>query len=204
MHSAGSVPARRQHIPGAHVGTAVQRIRPARPPRRPHPAPGRRGGGLLRRGPLRTAPGSGARTGHAPVAADRDRRLPDAEREPSFLRRKPLHDGAGARSVDARSGGSREEDQHEEEPKIAREARGGGEEATSAESAGEDHPLAEPIGQRDEIVCRPRGSRLRERLREGLRQVRAAAGIDAVCTVVEVAPWSRIPEARALFVPRDD
>ncbi|MCW2977193.1 MAG: hypothetical protein JWM06_2474, partial [Actinomycetia bacterium] len=26
----------------------------------------------------------------------------------------------------------------------------------------------------------------------------------SVCTVVEVAPWSRIPETRALFVPRDD
>jgi hypothetical protein len=25
-----------------------------------------------------------------------------------------------------------------------------------------------------------------------------------VCTVVEVAPWSRIPEARALLVPRDE
>jgi len=51
---------------------------------------------------------------------------------------------------------------------------------------------------------RPRGARLRERLREGLRQARAAAGMDAVCTVVEVAPWSRIPEARAMLVPRDD
>ena len=42
------------------------------------------------------------------------------------------------------------------------------------------------------------------RLREGLRQVRASAGSGSVCAVVEVAPWSRIPEARALFVPRDD
>jgi hypothetical protein len=25
-----------------------------------------------------------------------------------------------------------------------------------------------------------------------------------VCTVVEVAPWSRIPEARALLVPKDE
>jgi hypothetical protein len=29
-------------------------------------------------------------------------------------------------------------------------------------------------------------------------------GADAVYTVVEVAPWSRIPEARAILVPRDD
>ena len=35
-------------------------------------------------------------------------------------------------------------------------------------------------------------------------QVRAAVGMDAVCTVVEVAPWSRIPESRAILVPRDD
>ena len=32
----------------------------------------------------------------------------------------------------------------------------------------------------------------------------AAVGAGGVSTVVEVAPWSRIPEARALLVPRDD
>ena len=42
------------------------------------------------------------------------------------------------------------------------------------------------------------------RLREGLRQVRASTGTGSVCAVVEVAPWSRVPEARALVVPRDD
>jgi protein ImuB len=63
--------------------------------------------------------------------------------------------------------------------------------------------LAESVGTQAELV-RPRGSRLRERLRGGLRQVRAAVGMDAVCTVVEVAPWSRIPESRAILVPRDD
>jgi hypothetical protein len=41
-------------------------------------------------------------------------------------------------------------------------------------------------------------------LSEGLRQVRASTGSGSVASVVEVAPWSRIPEARALFVPRDD
>ncbi len=45
---------------------------------------------------------------------------------------------------------------------------------------------------------------LQQRLKEGLRQVRAAVGVGGVSTVVEVAPWSRIPEARALLVPRDD
>ena len=62
--------------------------------------------------------------------------------------------------------------------------------------------LTEVTGYQEELV-KPRGVRLRERLREGLRQARTAAGVDAVCTVVEVAPWSRIPEARAMLVPRD-
>ena len=63
--------------------------------------------------------------------------------------------------------------------------------------------LTDSVGAQAEIV-RPRGSRLRERLREGVRQTRAGVGLDAVCTVVEVAPWSRIPESRAILVPRDD
>ena len=63
--------------------------------------------------------------------------------------------------------------------------------------------LTESVGTQAELV-RPRGSRLRGRLREGLRQVRAAMGMEAICTVVEVAPWSRVPEARAILVPRDD
>ena len=63
--------------------------------------------------------------------------------------------------------------------------------------------LADGAGVQQELV-RPRGARLRERLREGLRQARTAAGMEAVCTVVEVAPWSRIPETRAILVPRDD
>ena len=53
-------------------------------------------------------------------------------------------------------------------------------------------------------LVRPEGEELEARLREGLRQVRASAGAGAVATVVEVAPWSRIPEQRALLVPRDD
>jgi hypothetical protein len=51
---------------------------------------------------------------------------------------------------------------------------------------------------------RPEGAQLRGQLKEGLRQVRASTGSGSVCTVVEVAPWSRIPEARALFMPRDE
>jgi len=62
--------------------------------------------------------------------------------------------------------------------------------------------LAEWTGQQLELV-RPEGSTLGSRLKEGLRQARASVGTGAVCTVVEVAPWSRIPERRALLVPRD-
>lgn len=63
--------------------------------------------------------------------------------------------------------------------------------------------LTDSVGTQSEFV-RARGSRLRERLKEGLRQARVGVGLDAVCTVVEVAPWSRIPESRAILVPRDD
>jgi protein ImuB len=63
--------------------------------------------------------------------------------------------------------------------------------------------LAAAVGHQLELV-RAEGDDLREHLSEGLRQVRAGAGSGAVCTVVEVAPWSRIPEQRALLVPRDD
>jgi hypothetical protein len=48
------------------------------------------------------------------------------------------------------------------------------------------------------------GGELDVRLREGLRQVRASTGTGSVNQVVEVAPWSRIPETRSVFVPRED
>jgi protein ImuB len=62
--------------------------------------------------------------------------------------------------------------------------------------------LAEHQGQQLALV-EPAGEEAAGRLREGLRQVRASTGTGSVCAVVEVAPWSRIPEARALVVPRD-
>jgi len=62
--------------------------------------------------------------------------------------------------------------------------------------------LAESAGRQLALI-RPEGDELQTRLRDGLRQVRARAGAGAVATVVEVAPWSRIPEQRALLVPRD-
>ncbi len=63
--------------------------------------------------------------------------------------------------------------------------------------------LAEHTGEQLELIA-AEGAALQGRLQEGLRQVRAAVGAGGVSTVVEVAPWSRIPEARALLVPRDD
>jgi protein ImuB len=63
--------------------------------------------------------------------------------------------------------------------------------------------LAEHTGEQLELLA-AEGDVLQGRLREGLRQVKAAVGSGGVSTVVEVAPWSRIPEARALLVPRDD
>ena len=63
------------------------------------------------------------------------------------------------------------------------------------------HPVAGPLRQLELLAA---GAEDRSRLSEGLRQVRASTGSGSVCNVVEVAPWSRIPETRALFVPRDD
>jgi hypothetical protein len=66
-----------------------------------------------------------------------------------------------------------------------------------ADHAGNQLSLVPPEG------LGAKGSEQDGRLREGLRQVRASTGSGSVCAVVEVAPWSRIPEARALVVPRD-
>lgn len=62
--------------------------------------------------------------------------------------------------------------------------------------------LAPWTGQQLELV-RPDGAELRARLKEGLRQVKASSAAGGVYSIVEVAPWSRIPEQRALLVPRD-
>src|SRR2546423_596967 len=63
--------------------------------------------------------------------------------------------------------------------------------------------LAQTVRRQLELV-QPEGLELRAHLSEGLKQVRAGAGSRAVGSVLEVAPWSRIPEQRALLVPRDD
>jgi nucleotidyltransferase/DNA polymerase involved in DNA repair len=63
--------------------------------------------------------------------------------------------------------------------------------------------LTSSTGMQLELVP-ARGRELRVHLQDGLRQVRASTGSGSVCAVVEVAPWSRIPESRALLVPRDE
>ena len=62
--------------------------------------------------------------------------------------------------------------------------------------------LADSRGDQLALVA-PEGEDLQERLKDGLRQVRASTGGGAVCTVVDIAPWSRLPEQRALLVPKD-
>jgi protein ImuB len=63
--------------------------------------------------------------------------------------------------------------------------------------------MTESTGEQLALV-KTEGAELQIKLKEGLRQVKASTGRGAVASVVEVAPWSRIPEARALFVPRDE
>ena len=50
-------------------------------------------------------------------------------------------------------------------------------------------------------LARAPGDERRERLTEAVRQVRSAAGRDAVLRVLEVDPGSRVPERRAILVP---
>lgn len=52
-------------------------------------------------------------------------------------------------------------------------------------------------------LFRPPGELLRERAAEAARQVRAGMGEGHLWRVVEVAPWSRLPEGRDLLVPFD-
>jgi nucleotidyltransferase/DNA polymerase involved in DNA repair len=64
----------------------------------------------------------------------------------------------------------------------------------TALSAGSDRQLA---------LIRPASELVRERASEAARQVRAGLGEGHLWRVVEVAPWSRVPEGRDLLVPFD-
>ena len=58
-------------------------------------------------------------------------------------------------------------------------------------------------GDRQMALIRPASELLRERASEAARQVRAGMGEGHLWRVVEVAPWSRVPEGRDLLVPFD-
>jgi protein ImuB len=59
-----------------------------------------------------------------------------------------------------------------------------------------------PEGAAQPTLTRDDGERRRESLSEAVRQARAAAGRDALLRVVDVEADSRIPERRAMLVPR--
>ena len=60
--------------------------------------------------------------------------------------------------------------------------------------------LGEP-GGRQQLLMRPAQELRRERASEAALQLRAAMGEGHLLRVVEVAPWSRLPEGRELLVP---
>ena len=63
--------------------------------------------------------------------------------------------------------------------------------------------LTDSVGTQEELV-RPAAAACESGCGKGCGRSEPRPGLDAVCTVVEVAPWSRIPESRAILVPRDD
>jgi hypothetical protein len=58
-------------------------------------------------------------------------------------------------------------------------------------------------GGRQQMLLRPASEVRRERASEVAHQLRAALGEGHLLRVVEVAPWTRLPEARHLLVPYD-
>jgi protein ImuB len=60
--------------------------------------------------------------------------------------------------------------------------------------------LGDANGRQEELL-RPAAEVRRERAAEAARQLRAGLGDGHLLKVIEVAPWSRIPEGRSLLVP---
>ena len=78
-------------------------------------------------------------------AADRDRGLPDAERQPALAAREPAHHGPAAARVDRSPGRSGQREEYEER-RPARDGRRRRQRERSTEQAGrDDDPLAHPI-----------------------------------------------------------
>ncbi len=58
-------------------------------------------------------------------------------------------------------------------------------------------------GDQQLSLLHPPEELLRERAAEAAKQVRAGVGEGSLWRVVEVAPWSRVPEGRDLLIPFD-
>ena len=80
--------------------------------------------------------------------AERDRGLPDPEREAALLRLEPVHDRPSARRVDARAGGAGEAEQQRERPSTVDACPAATSTAAARPEPGAEHePLAEPVGE---------------------------------------------------------
>ena len=98
-------------------------------------------------------------------AADRDRRLTDAQRKTALARAEPLHDRPAARRVDARARRTGQRNEHEKLPKAGRERGCSEEDRTARKPDAHDGTLAEPVGSeppRQEGQRRPDPLGLRE------------------------------------------
>ncbi len=80
-------------------------------------------------------------------AADRDRRLPDPEREAALVGREPADHRATARRVDARAERTREREQADEGAEAVRQRERQQREAAARESGRHHRAFADPIGE---------------------------------------------------------
>ena len=78
--------------------------------------------------------------------------------------------------------------------------RDSGARSSSCASKGSSSPSTRAASSRS---CRRRARSSARGCARACARCKASTGTGSVCAVVEVAPWSRIPETRALVVPRD-
>ena len=77
---------------------------------------------------------------------ERNRGLPNAEREPALVGSEPVHDGAAARRVHARACGAGEREEHDQRSEVRRVGGSDEKRCARAETEREDDPLAEAVG----------------------------------------------------------